>query len=364
MKMKETLKFLKFGLIGVASVTAISTLAISCNKSEGNKVDINNQDQIKQTLQEAKGAFTITSKGNHSTIFASDIANNETELKKYFNVTPGKGFGEDKGFIYTFKSAKPKGASSLDVVYDISYKDTKDTITRTLTQFKDKLVDAASKFDLKEKTGSGISNINPDTIKDEATLTKYFDFVGKVNDVTYQFLEAKPSSKDNHSLEVKYNLTYEGEDRVKEFSLKGFRDVNQIDYDLNNPADFFKIALDKNHLDTIAFFAQEYNFFTHDMFKTWTLNTDPSIYKETKTNKYFYYNNSKYYIWEVNFVESTEQTDRKMWPIIAEYGPSAPEMLQGAPVNALFTPEGKQRLPFLYAVKETETAKPVKLVKE
>ena len=85
MKMKETLKFLKFGLIGVASVTAISTLAISCNKSEGNKVDINNQDQIKQTLQEAKGAFTITSKGNHSTIFASDIANNETELKKFSN---------------------------------------------------------------------------------------------------------------------------------------------------------------------------------------------------------------------------------------------------------------------------------------
>ena len=226
MKMKETLKFLKFGLIGVASVTAISTLAISCKKSEDNKIDINNQEQVKQTLEAAKKAFEITSKGKHSQVFASDITNNETKLKEYFNVTPGQEFGEDKGFIYKFKSAKPKGASSLDVVYGISYKDAKETteVTRTLTKFKDKLVHAADTFKLKKKANSDISNINPDTIKDEAKLKEYFDLEGTLEDVKYQFSGAE--SYEPNGLKVKYTLSYEGEDKEITIPLEGFRDIN------------------------------------------------------------------------------------------------------------------------------------------
>ena len=262
--MKETLKFLKFGLIGVASMTAISTLAISCKKSE--TVDTNNQEQnqeqIKQTLQAAEKAFTITPKGQtHSQVLAKDIEDNETELEKYFNVTPGADFGIDKGFTYTFKSAKPNGATSLDVVYVISHKDTKETKEKTIT-------------------------------------------------------------------------------------LTGFKDVNLIDYDLKNPADFFKIALDKNHLDTIAFFAQDYNFVTQDMFKTWTLNTDKEIYKATKTEQYLIFNGSKYYIWEVNFVEHT--TKKPIYAVPSESNGG----LGSDPINADFTDKGKQRLPFLYAIKE------------
>lgn len=342
MKMKETLKFLKFGLIGVASVTAISTLAISCKKSGGNKVDTNNQEQIKQNLLEAKGAFTITPKGNHSQVFASDIANNETKLKQYFNVTPGKEFGEDKGFIYTFKSAKPKGASSLDVVYEISYKDTKDTVTRTLTQFKDKLVHAESTFNLKAKSGQTISNIDPKSITNEETLKTYFDFVGKLEDVTYKFEEAKPSKQND--LEVKYTLSYEGEDKVKTITLTGFRDVNQIDF--NPDTDGWKIAFDKEHLDTIAFLAQEYNFYPKDAFKTWTLTTEESKYEATKTGQYFIVGKSKYYIYEIKFKNTTG-----LEPIIAEFVETTG--LGGAPINAPFTAQGAKRNPFLFAVKET-----------
>ena len=82
------------------------------------------------------------------------------------------------------------------------------------------------------------------------------------------------------------------------------------------------------------------------MFKTWTLNTDPEIYNETKTEQYFIFNGSKYYIWKVNFVEHATKK-----PIIAEFGPSAPEFANGT-VNAEFTEKGKAKLPFLYAVKE------------
>ena len=405
--MKETLKFLKFGLIGVVSVAAISALTVSCNKKETinnnnqegggsttnpeveqqlskavaafdvtKKQDVNftnvlassinknnfleyfvetigsgfekekgfaytletvkpkvddatqlevvyaisyktatpqkksfsfdgfkDETPIETKLQAAKDAFELTPKGDHSQVFASDIEN-ETKLKQYFNVTPGKGFGEDKGFIYTFKSAKPKGTSSLDVVYDISYKDTKETteVTRTLTKFKDKLVYAASTFELKEKANSGISTINPGTIKDEVTLTKYFDFVGKLDDVTYQFLQAKPSPNDNHSLEVKYELSYEGVAKQKIFVLTGFRDVNQIDYDYNNKDDFFSIALNKEHLNTIAFVTQQYNYTNHIQ-AGWTLNFDnKNNYELTKTGKYIIFNGEKMNVWKIKFI--------------------------------------------------------------
>lgn len=343
MKMKETLKFLKFGLIGVASVTAISTLAISCKKSGGNKVDTNNQEQIKQNLLEAKRAFTITPKGDHSQVFASDIANNETKLKQYFNVTPGKEFGEDIGFIYTFKSAKPKGASSLDVVYKISYKDTTETteVTRTLTKFKDKLVHADSEFKLQAKSGQTISNIDPKSITNEEQLKTYFDFVGTLEDVTYKFLESKPSGQNN--LEVKYTLSYEGEEKVKTIILTGFRDVNQIDF--NPDTDGWRIAFDKAHLNTIAFLAQEYNFYTQDMFKKWTLTTDTNRYEANKTNQYFILGESKYYIYEIKF-KNTEDSK----PISVEFGEAA--SLPGS-AEVVFTPQGAKRNPFLFAVKET-----------
>lgn len=348
MKMKETLKFLKFGLIGVASVTAISTLAISCKKSEDNKIDINNQEQVKQTLEAAKKAFEITSKGNHSQVFASDITNNETKLKEYFNVTPGKEFGEDKGFIYKFKSAKPKGASSLDVIYGISYKDAKETteVTRTLTKFKDKLVHAADTFKLKEKTSGSISNINPNTIKEEAQLETYFNFEGKLNDVTYQFVGANPSPNDKKALEVKYKLIYEGESKDMTITLTGFRDANQIDYDLKNPDDFWKIALDKKHLETIVFYSQEYDHYNslEEHFVSWKLTEDPTRYEATKTNKYFMMGESKYSIYEIKFANTV---DKK--PINAQ--PTGDAWTSG-PADFLFTDKGAQRNPYLFAVKE------------
>ena len=145
MKMKETLKFLKFGLIGVASVTAISTLAISCNEKKNENAnnnnsdstqkpgDTNNQEQIKQTLEAAINAFNLTpiTEKPITNVQASTITT--TNLKEYFTETPGANFGTNKGFTYTCKSVNPKGETSLDVVYVVSYKDTKETKERTIT---------------------------------------------------------------------------------------------------------------------------------------------------------------------------------------------------------------------------------------
>ena len=260
MKMKETLKFLKFGLIGVASVTTISTLTISCGKKANTNNedtqkpgDTNNQEQIKQTLQAA--------------------------------------------------------------------------------------IDA---FNLKAKEGNPHSNINSKTIIDEVTLKTYFDFVGTSKDVTYQFLNAKSSGENN--LEVKYKLIYKGEEKEKTILLTGFKGVNQIDYNLED--DFFKIALDKKHLDTIAFFAQEYNFYDLSMFKTWTLTEDPKRYEATKTDQYFILENSKYYIYKINFKNTTG-----LEPIIVELSDSAPQFAPGS-FNIVFTKQGEKRNPFLFAVKE------------
>ena len=274
MKMKETLKFLKFGLIGVASVTAISTLAISCNEKKNENAnnnnsdstqkpsDTNNQEQIKQTLEAAKNAFTLTSiKEKPITDVRANTIKNAAQLKEYFTETPGADFGIDKGFTYTFKSANPKGETSLDVVYVISYKDTKETKETTI------------------------------------------------------------------------NLT-------------GFKGINQIDYNLED--DFFKIALDKEHLNTIAFFAQEYNFFKLDHFKTWKLTEDPTRYEATKTGQYFIFKDSKYYIYKINFKNTDD-----LKPIIVEFSSSAPgDWTDKAEVK--FTPKGAQRNPFLFAVKEKE----------
>ena len=216
-----------------------------------------------------------------------------------------------------------------------------------IPNLEQQLEDAAKKFTIKDK-GVDRSKVYAESVKDEVELKKYVDFEGQENNFEYTFKESTAIEKTK--LKVTYTIKIKDKNNTKdkEFILDGFRDVDWIDYNLENPDDFFKIALDKEHLNTNAFFAQEYNFYTEKMFKTWKLTDKPERYEATKTDQYFIFKDQKYYIWKINF-KNTEN----LKPIIAEFADS--NHLSGE-IEAVFTEKGAKRNPFLFAVKE-ETVK-------
>ena len=280
MKMKETLKFLKFGLIGVASVTTISTLTISCGK----KANTNNEDTQKP----------------------GDSTKPEDTQKPGDSTKP-----ED-----TQKPDEPNNEQILE-----------QSLNKAFENFNIKTKESSSQIYAKEITNQNIE--------------QYVEFEGKAENFEYIFVSSKPINKTQ--LEVTYTIKIQNKQKNKTITLDGFRDIDSIDYDINN--DFFKIALDEKHLNTIAFLAQEYNFYKEKMFKTWKLTDDPERYEATKTGQYFIFKDSKYYIWKINF-KNTEG----LRPIIVEF--LDPDHLGGGVFEAFFTEKGAQRNPFLFAVKE------------
>ena len=202
------------------------------------------------------------------------------------------------------------------------------------------LNNALKNFNIRTKTNS--SNIYAKEITNENQLKQYVEFEGKAENFEYIFVSSNPINKTQ--LEVEYTIKIQNKQQNKRIILDGFRDIDSIDYDINNVNDFFKIALNKEHLNTIAFFAQEYNFYTEGSFTKWTLALDKEDrFKATKTNKYFMLDGSKYSIYEIEFVN----TDSKK-PIIAELA-SFPDW---GSIEAVFTEKGKTKNPFLFAIKE------------
>ena len=153
--MKETLKFLKLGLIGAVSVAAISTLTVSCsinketvnnnqdvqkpgtgstdssNGNNGNQNPGQGQETVKpedplvveQQLSKAVEAFNVTKKEGKD--FNNVLTNKITKenFLQYFDIKLGSGFEETKGFKYTLDTVKQNEIDNtkLDVVYEISY---------------------------------------------------------------------------------------------------------------------------------------------------------------------------------------------------------------------------------------------------
>ena len=90
--------------------------------------------------------------------------------------------------------------------------------------------------------------------------------------------------------------------------------------------DFFTIALNKEHLNTIAFAAQKYT--KADLTKPgWTLKFDKANYELTKTGQYIIFNGVKMNIYKIKFIVEK--------PIFI------PDVL-GSQYNAPFTKEGKE----------------------
>ena len=139
----------KVKILSISSALCLGTTlfaAVSCNKTEENKTEEN----VNATLEKAKDAFKVTKKDsvNLTNVLASEIT--KENFLQYFDIKPGSGFEETKGFKYTLDTVKYNETDNtkLDVVYKISYKETTIEWRETLGEFNPKTVLKASTIDL------------------------------------------------------------------------------------------------------------------------------------------------------------------------------------------------------------------------
>lgn len=342
--MKETLKFLKLSLIGVVSVTAISTLTVSCSINKETVNNNNNQDVqkpgtgstdsssgnngsqnpgqggetvkpedplVEQQLQQAVDGFNITKKEgiDFTNVLASSI--NKDNFLEYFVGTIGTGFEKEKGFAYTLDTVKPKegNATQLEVIYIISYKTatpkTKSfsfggfktpepllpnpggSTREQLTYAKENFSITAKNFDRSKFKVNEITNEN---------IEQYFSLDGKVEGLNYRLSRIETIGDEQIIIYFKIEAS-DGMVETKQFIFGGFKGLNLIDY---NPS----IALDLSELNKIAFMVQQYseedkNKYIQD--GSWTLNLLNGTYEATNTNKYIMISGKKYYVWKLKF---------------------------------------------------------------
>ena len=133
----------KVKILSISSALCLGTTlfaAVSCNKTEEN---------VNATLTKAKDAFKVTKKD--SVDFTSDLASKITKenFLQYFDIKPGPGFEEEKGFKYTLDTVEQNknDNTKLDVVYEISYKGTTIQWRKTLEVYL-KTILKASAIDL------------------------------------------------------------------------------------------------------------------------------------------------------------------------------------------------------------------------
>ena len=152
----------------------------------------------------------------------------------------------------------------------------------------------------------------------------YFTLNGEMEGFNYVFNKVEPIGENQ--LKIYYKIELNGQSVDYSVTFDGFKGLNQIDYDYTQEKDFFAIALNKEHLNTIAFLAQKYT--KADLTKPgWTLKFDKANYELTKTGQYIIFNGVKMNIHKIKFIIEK--------PIFV------PDVL-GGPHNAPFTPQGKE----------------------
>ena len=186
------------------------------------------------------------------------------------------------------------------------------------------LLAAKEQFSIVAKE-SGHSQVRANEITKE-NFDTYFTLNGKMEGFSYVLNKIEPIGENQ--LKIYYKIELNGQSVDYSVTFDGFKGLNQIDYDYKKPEDFFAVALNKEHLNTIAFAAQRYT--NADLTKPgWTLNFDNKAnYELTKTNQYIILNNGvKMNIYKIKFIVEK--------PIFI------PDVL-GSQYNAPFTKEGKE----------------------
>ena len=184
------------------------------------------------------------------------------------------------------------------------------------------LLAAKEKFSIVAKE-SGHSQVRANEITKE-NFDTYFTLNGKMEGFSYVLNKIEPIGENQ--LKIYYKIELNGQSVDYSVTFDGFKGLNQIDYDYRQEKDFFAIALNKEHLNTIAFAAQRYT--KADLTKPgWTLKFDKANYELTKTGQYIIFNGVKMNIHKIKFIIEK--------PIFV------PDVL-GGPHNAPFTPQGKE----------------------
>ena len=186
------------------------------------------------------------------------------------------------------------------------------------------LLAAKEKFSIVAKE-SGHSQVRANEITKE-NFDTYFTLNGKMEGFSYVLNKFTPIGENQ--LEIYYKIELNGQSVDYSITFDGFKGLNQIDYDYTTKKDFFAVALNKEHLNTIAFAAQMYT--NANLTKPgWTLDfNNKANYELTKTSQYIILNNGvKMNIYKIKFT--------------AEKPIFIPNVL-GDPYYAPFTKEGKE----------------------
>ena len=211
---------------------------------------------------------------------------------------------------------KPEGGGSDSDQNKPSETPSNPDVAQQLLAAKEKFSIDAKQVDHSQVRANEITKENFDT---------YFTLNGKMDGFSYVLNTIEPIGENQLKIHYKIELNGQSVD-YSSITFDGFKGLNQIDYDRTKPEDFLAIALNKEHLNTIAFAAQRYT--NADLTKPgWTLNFNKANYELTKTSQYIIFNGVKMNIHKIKFTTQT--------PIFI------PDVL-GGEYNAPFTEAGKE----------------------
>ena len=235
---------------------------------------------------------------------------NNQEQQKPTPETPGSPPTPD-----TPEIEKPEGGGSDSDQNKPSETPSNPDVEKQLLAAKEKFSIDAKQVDHSQVRANEITKENFDT---------YFTLNGKMEGFSYVLNKIEPIGENQ--LKIYYKIELNGQSVDYSVTFDGFKGLNQIDYDYTQEKDFFAIALNKEHLNTIAFLAQKYT--KADLTKPgWTLKFDKANYELTKTGQYIIFNGVKMNIHKIKFIIEK--------PIFV------PDVL-GSPYYASFTKEGKE----------------------
>lgn len=113
-----------------------------------------------------------------------------------------------------------------------------------------KLAEAVKAFNSNKdifKLKGTISTVKASSITTEAELLKYFDFIGKIEGITYTFIKAEPFKNDPTTLVVTYELSYKtAQKQTGTIYLRGFKSGIDNIITPDNPIPDTEVDQDQN----------------------------------------------------------------------------------------------------------------------